>query len=87
MLCSLQQRIGCDPSLLDLPYEEQKTAVLLGVTLLGDSGSSLVLRASEATLQGAPKLVAAHAFAEWEAFPPRYLVSIYCVGGEPMEGH
>lgn len=87
MLCSLQQRISCDPSLVDLPYEEQKTVVLLGATLLGDGGSSLVLGASGATLQDAPKPVAAHSFAEWEAFPPCDLVSIYCVGGEPTEGH
>lgn len=87
MLCSLQQRISCDPSLVDLSYEEQKTAVLLGVTLLGDSRSLLVLRASGVTLQDAPQPVSAHALAEGEAFPPRCLLSTYCVGGEPTEGH
>lgn len=67
MLCSLQQRISCDPSLVNLSYEEQKTAVLLGVTLLGDSRSSLVLGASRVTLQDAPQPVSAHALAEGEA--------------------
>lgn len=86
MLRSFQQQISCDPCLVDLPYEEQKTAVL-GATLLGDGGSSLVLGASRITLQDAPKPFSAHAFTEGEAFRPCYLVSIYCVAGEPTEGH
>lgn len=59
----------------------QKTAVVLGATLLGDGGSSLVLGPSGVMLWDARKPVLAHAFAEREAFPPCYLVSTYCQRG------
>lgn len=79
-MLSLQQRIICNLSQVDVPYEEEKTAILLVATLLGDSGSSLVL-GTVGDAPGCSKAVLAHASVEQEAFPLCYLVSSSCQRG------